>query len=239
MASNPARHKRRLGWAVSAWCALALAAGCRGSGASSSLRASTAHPVTTRSPTLSASSATPSVTAASDTLPDPTAAPADTVQHTTSEPLRTSQPVAASDVGDAPTTATMAPPQPADPSYPPASDCSIDTHSMAAGTNKSCRFTATDAGGWWAGHNSTAAPVAFAPYPWTVVSVTRDGVTTHYSSQDNSGDGMGGDPGAGCGAYNTIHRGDLVEVFVTAGDTSVPADYEAGAGLGWSCGGHL
>lgn len=120
--------------------------------------------------------------------------------------------------------------------YPPGPACSLDTTGLSPGASSTCRFTATNAGGWSAGYvrqDQTSPPigVAFAD-PFADVQVTRAGVTTHY---------MSGQYGAGCGDA-VIEPGDLVEVTLTAAPPTTaptpPGHYEVGAGYHWDCGQH-
>ena len=135
-------------------------------------------------------------------------------------------------------TATTVPAEAADSSYPPASDCSIDTRNVAAGSTESCRFTATAVGGWWSGFAGTSVADVNKRDPSTIVSVTRAGKTTFYHGSSVSGPVP--DPsGGGCGVHDLIQPGDLVEVEVYTGDYTSPGSYyEAGAGARWSCDGH-
>ena len=117
--------------------------------------------------------------------------------------------------------------------YPPASGCSVDATGLATGASRSCRFTATKAGGWWAGDPQTrpGSQLGGVSFKDSVVEVwvTRGSSTTPYDTY--------GTPGYGCGDA-IIEPGDLVEVDLKLGSgvsASSGGRYEGGAGFGWSC----
>jgi hypothetical protein len=124
---------------------------------------------------------------------------------------------------------------PTHPGYPLASACAVDTTGLAPGGARSCRFTATKAGGWSASYYPP--PAGSTPYggydiyrdPSAWLQVTHDGVTKDYGTDSY---------GNGC-ANAIILAGDLVEVDVYAPPPNTnavpPPRYQAGAGNGWSC----
>jgi len=110
--------------------------------------------------------------------------------------------------------------------------CSVNTDGVPPGEMRTCQFTATTAGGWWAGYagQQPGAPVGVAfSDPSSVVRVTRAGVTSSYPS---------GQYGSGC-ADDIIRAGDVVEVSLRAASQSPastpPGHYVVGAGSGWDC----
>ena len=138
--------------------------------------------------------------------------------------------------GDNPAVATTLATAGASPAS--ASGCSVDTRGLNPGQTRSCRFTATGLGGWWAGFIGNPAAGANSPDPSAVVSVTRHGFTYHYRTSDNPGGPVMGGGYSGCNNV-VIEAGDVVEVVATAGNRYDPdAVYQAGAGTGWDCNGH-
>lgn len=159
-------------------------------------------------------------------------------------------PKASGEAGSAVTTASSSPagaePHAAsNPSASSAGDCFIDTTGMAPGQTKSCRFVATDSGGWWGGYAVSASrPIAgdwFNTRPVTVVKVTRAGLTSSYETTESSQPTPMDPSGNGCGD-DVIQPGDQVEVDVTAPDhgtvSQATGPYEGGAGRDWNCNSH-
>lgn len=231
--STPVSRRRRLTCGVMACFVVAIAAGCSDGGSTVSSYHPVVHPVATESPQPLAPSATPDPSSTSGSLLSAKETASDVATETASGPA----PLAAAPASDvAPATATS-PAGSADSSYPPASDCSVDARGMAAGTTRSCQFTATDYGGWWAGFAGMPLFGVNNPDPSAAVWVTRGTSKEFYMSDGGQGPAMDMS-WAGCD-NNIIQPGDLVEVVITAGEGNNPGSYyEAGAGLGWSCDGH-
>ena len=145
-------------------------------------------------------------------------------------------------------------PSPTDPpttlpeqSYPSGASCSVDTLGLEYSGERSCRFTATTAGGWsWYKPSPNATPAPYNP-PRGTVYVTHNGEIRRYETEAIH-TGAPGDPGPttrieGC-ADNIIQPGDLVEVVIrNMAPTTLSRSYSlddryemgVGAGRGWSC----
>ena len=109
---------------------------------------------------------------------------------------------------------------------------------MEPGTTKSCRFMATDAGGWWSGFAGNPVAGYNTSEPSTHVLVSSASGSSNYSSMTSTQPTVMDMSGFGCDD-SVIQPGDLVEVDVTAGGGYSPGSYyEGGAGRGWSCSGH-
>ena len=219
--------QRRVAWGVIVCFACTIAVGCSNGESSEPPRAGAVHPTATGATAAFSSSTAASVSSTSASTVDAILSPADVATDTAYAP-------AASIFGDATTTVA---PQAPDDSYPPASACSVDARGMAARQTRSCRFTATESGGWWAGFAGTPLFGVNSFDPSAAVFVTRAGRQTLYETHGPMSPGMDMS-WAGCDD-NIIQPGDLVEVEITAGEGNNPgAYYEAGAGLGWNCSGH-
>ena len=107
------------------------------------------------------------------------------------------------------------------PGYPAAASCHVNTNNLAPGQQRSCRFRATDPGGW---RYRSSGGAGAGGGPEAHVTVIRNGQT--YVDP--------GDTGARC-ANGAILPGDLVEVTIRQENAGyIIADM--GAGLGYACG---
>lgn len=118
-------------------------------------------------------------------------------------------------------------PAPAGPSteFPAGASCSASTTTAAPEESVSCRFTATEAGGW----RQTFGAGVFAGNPSAGVKadiwLTRDGVTTHVDVIATE---------ASCqDAF--VRPGDLIRVTVRQGRAGNYTDMTVGAGAGYGC----
>ena len=122
-----------------------------------------------------------------------------------------------------------------DPPYPRASECSVDTYGLASGDARTCRFTATAAGGWnyyQPPHGPTITEI-----PYIEVSVTRGDETRVYRTERvPSGTPTGGYRLKGCDD-DIIRPGDRVEVLIQQADPwmDIRNEMGVGAGSGWGC----
>lgn len=112
--------------------------------------------------------------------------------------------------------------RPSGGSYPSAPSCTVNTEGLLPDQSRSCRFTATAAGGW--GTRQQGGVNAGQPARLTV-EVTRDGVTQH-----NPGDR------GGC-ADAVVAPGDQVVVTIVQGDLGYGVTH-GGAGDVWDCARH-
>lgn len=137
---------------------------------------------------------------------------------------------------------TSPPPVTGSATHPAESSCQVDTTDMAAGQQRVCRFTATDAGG--------AAMTGNTVDGWESdvvgeVTVTRDGNVVYVWNSDEHGAavfaGNGGVRRDTCGDPVVhqdegyfIQAGDLVDVVLTVHQDDDEL-VTLGAGQGWSC----
>ena len=113
--------------------------------------------------------------------------------------------------------------------FPPAPFCAVDNVGLAANQSRSCRFTATTAGG---GTVKTTSPVYPPPGIRAEMRITRNGeTTTHMIGHQRVQAGEAGT--FYCGAL--IEPGDLVEVVLTNSPSPDGSTSTAGAGDGWEC----
>jgi dipeptidyl aminopeptidase/acylaminoacyl peptidase len=109
--------------------------------------------------------------------------------------------------------------------YPAAQSCSVDNVAAVPAETRTCRFTATSAGGW-AYHSSSAGGVG---WPTATVTIERRGQWTTYRTS------RGNWPvGTGCGDA-IVQRSDRVTVTIEQTEWQVNPDERVGAGAGWSC----
>jgi hypothetical protein len=139
--------------------------------------------------------------------------------------------VSASASFDAPTPTTQTMPQSRAPTttttpsvdYPSAASCSVDNQNLADGQSRSCRFSATAAGGWRSVQLNMGG--AGWDFPTARVRVIRAGKANTYFT-DSTGQGCGND---------VIQPGDQVEVTITQSTEVVHTLIRVGAGERWSC----
>jgi len=119
--------------------------------------------------------------------------------------------------------------------YPPMASCSVDNRDLGRGHSRSCRFTATTAGGWNYYQPPNHLPSA-SDAPTVSVRVTRDGSTTVYSTRMVRDGGPAGTYHLDGCTDDVIEPGDLVEVVITEPyDATVRTEMGGGAGEHWGC----
>jgi hypothetical protein len=114
--------------------------------------------------------------------------------------------------------------------YPPMTSCSVYSDGLVDDNQRSCRFTATQPGGWNFYQRELHTP---RDIPDTWVSVTRDGHTKEYRTTRTAS----GNIADGCDD-GVIEPGDLVEVVVGPPSRWLGEPNEdagVGAGAGWGC----
>ncbi|HVE74658.1 MAG TPA: hypothetical protein VNA30_06160 [Mycobacteriales bacterium] len=106
--------------------------------------------------------------------------------------------------------------------FPPASSCRVSTTALAPEQTATCRFTATESGGYEIFGGAFVLP---DDSPVAFVEVVRDGRTARYDVWSSP---------SPCRS-NIIEIGDQVTVTAGQGKAGSYFDYELAAGVGYSC----